>query len=324
MRARLLVTMSAALAAMLAPSFAARADYPDKPIHVVVPYTPGGTVDLLARALAPYLTKDWGQQIVVENRPGAGGSVGAEYVAAAPGDGYTLLLSTNSPLTTNLAVFKTIKYDPLADFVPVILAGDNSLVLAVNSKLPVKSLDDLIALAKKEPGQLIAASSGNGATSHMALGELQKMTGVQFTHVPYKGGVPSLTAVISGEAQLVFADVVPTVPMLRDGRVLALATTGLKRSGVISDVPTLDELGLKGFSVTAWVAMMAPKGTPQAVADKLNGEINKILKDPEFREQIIKIGIDPLGDKPGELAAYLREQIPIWKQRAVDAGLKPE
>jgi tripartite-type tricarboxylate transporter receptor subunit TctC len=324
MRARLLVTMSAAIAAMLAPSFSARADYPDKPIHIVVPYTPGGTVDLLARALAPYLTKDWGQQIVVENRPGAGGSVGAEYVAAAPGDGYTLLLSTNSPLTTNLAVFKTIKYDPLTDFVPVILAGDNSLVLAVSPKLPVKSFDDLIALAKKEPGQLIAASSGNGATSHMALGELQKMTGVQLTHVPYKGGVPSLTAVISGEAQLVFADVVPTVPMIRDGRVLALATTGLKRSGVIPDVPTMDELGLKGFSVTAWVAMMAPKGTPQAVADKLNGEINKVLKDQEFRDQIIKIGIDPLGDKPGELAAYLREQIPIWKQRAVDAGLKPE
>jgi tripartite-type tricarboxylate transporter receptor subunit TctC len=324
MRARLLVTMSAAIAAMLAPSFSARADYPDKPIHIVVPYTPGGTVDLLARALAPYLTKDWGQQIVVENRPGAGGSVGAEYVAAAPGDGYTLLLSTNSPLTTNLAVFKTIKYDPLTDFVPVILAGDNSLVLAVSPKLPVKSFDDLIALAKKEPGQLIAASSGNGATSHMALGELQKMTGVQFTHVPYKGGVPSLTAVISGEAQLVFADVVPTVPMIRDGRVLALATTGLKRSGVIPDVPTLDELGLRGFSVTAWVAMVAPKGTPQAVADKLNSEINKVLKDQEFRDQIIKIGIDPLGDKPGELAAYLREQIPIWKQRAVDAGLKPE
>jgi tripartite-type tricarboxylate transporter receptor subunit TctC len=324
MRARLLVTMSAAIAAMLAPSCAARADYPDKPIHIVVPYTPGGTVDLLARALAPYLTKDWGQQIVVENRPGAGGSVGAEFVAAAPGDGYTLLLSTNSPLTTNLAVFKTIKYDPLTDFVPVVLAGDNSLVLAVSPKLPVKSFDDLIALARKEPGQLIAASSGNGATSHMALGELQKMTGVQFTHVPYKGGVPSLTAVISGEAQLVFADVVPTVPMIRDGRVLALATTGLKRSGVIPDVPTLDELGLRGFSVTAWVAMVAPKGTPQAVADKLNSEINKVLKDQEFRDQIIKIGIDPLGDKPGELAAYLREQIPIWKQRAVDAGLKPE
>ena len=243
MRARLLVTMSVALAAMLAPSFAARADYPDKPIHVVVPYTPGGTVDLLARALAPYLTKEWGQQIVVENRPGAGGSVGAEYVAAAPGDGYTLLLSTNSPLTTNLAVFKTIKYDPLADFVPVILAGDNSLVLAVNPKLPVKSLDDLIALAKKEPGQLIAASSGNGATSHMALGELQKMTGVQFTHVPYKGGVPSLTAVISGEAQLVFADVVPTVPMICDGRVLALATTGLKRSGVDSRCADFGRIG---------------------------------------------------------------------------------
>ena len=182
-----MLAIGAALAAISGSSIAAKAEYPDKPIHIVVPYTPGGTVDLLARALAPYLTKAWGQQIVVENRPGAGGSVGAEYVANATGDGYTLLLSTNSPLTTNLAVFKTIKYDPLKDFVPIILAGENSLVLAVNPKLPVKSVADLIALAKKEPGQLIAASSGNGATSHMSLGEFEKMTGVKITHVPYQG-----------------------------------------------------------------------------------------------------------------------------------------
>ncbi len=324
MRAKLLAAIGATLAAVSASSISAQAEYPDKAIHIVVPYTTGGTVDLLARALAPQLTKAWGQQIVVENRPGAGGSVGAEYVAGAAGDGYTLLLSTNSPLTTNLAVFKTIKYDPLKDFAPVILAGENSLVLAVNPKLGVKSVDDLIALAKKDPGHLIAASSGNGATSHMSLGEFEKMANVKFTHVPYQGGVPSLTAVISGEAQLVFADVVPTLPMIRDNRVLALATTGLNRSGVSPDIPSLNELGLKGFSVTAWVAMVAPKGTPRPVVDKLNGEINRILKDPEFRAQIIKIGIDPLGDTPDELAAYLREQIPIWKQRAADAGLKPE
>jgi tripartite-type tricarboxylate transporter receptor subunit TctC len=324
MRTKLTFAVGAMVLALSASMTAAKADYPDKPIHIVVSYTPGGTVDLLARALAPYLTKAWGQQIVVENRPGAGGSVGAEYVAAAPGDGYTLLLSTNSPLTTNVAVFKTLNYDPLKDFAPVIVAGENSLALAVDPRLPVKSVDDLIALAKKEPGRLIGASSGNGSTSHMALAEFDKMAGVDITHVPYKGGVPSLTAVISGEAQLVFADVVPTVPLIRDKRLVALATTGLNRSGVTPDIPTLNELGLKGFSVTAWIAMVAPKGTPQAVVDKLNGEINTILKDPDFRAQIIKIGIDPVGDTPEQFATFLREQLPIWKQRAVEAGLQPE
>ena len=322
MQKRWLLGVGVALLTIAGLSVSAQAEYPDKPIHIVVPYTPGGTVDLLARALAPHLTKDWGQQIVVENRPGAGGSVGAEYVAQAPGDGYTLLLATNSPLTTNVAVFKTIKYDPLKDFVPVIIAGENSLALAVNPKLPVKSVADLIALAKKEPGKLICASSGNGATSHMSLGEFEKMAGVKITHVPYRGGVPSLTAVISGEAQMVFADVVPTVPMMRDGRVHVLATTGLHRSGVTPNVPTLDELGLKGFSVTAWVPMVAPKGTPKAVVDKLNAEINKILKDKEFRAQLIRLGIDPIGDTPEQAATYLRDQLPIWKERAREAGLK--
>lgn len=322
MRQKWLLGVGLALLTIAGFSVSAQAEYPDKPIHIVVPYTPGGTVDLLARALAPHLTKDWGQQIVVENRPGAGGSVGAEYVAHAPGDGYTLLLSTNSPLTTNVAVFKAVKYNPLKDFVPIIIAGENSLALAVNPKLPIKSVSDLIALAKKEPGKLICASSGDGSTSQMSLGEFEKMTGVKITHVPYRGGVPSLTAVISGEAQMVFADVVPTLPMMRSGRVRVLATTGLHRSGVTPNVPTLNELGLKGFSVTAWVPMVAPKGTPKAVVDKLNAEINKILKDKEFRAQIIKIGIDPIGDTPEQAAAYLREQLPIWKERAREAGLK--
>lgn len=303
---------------------AAQAAYPDKPVHIIVPYTPGGTVDLLARAMAPLLNKDLGQQIVVENRPGAGGSVGAEYVAQAPGDGYTLLLSTNSPLTTNVALFKSIKYKPLQDFIPVILAGENSLALAVNVKLPAKTVAELIALAKREPGKLIGASSGNGTTSHLSLTEFNKDAGVTITHVPYQGGVPSLTAVISGEAQLVFSDIVPALPMINDGRVRALATTGLKRSGVTPNLPTLDESGLKGFSVTAWIGMVAPKGTPAAIVDKLNGEINKILKGPDFRQHIIKIGIDPTGDTPQEFGKYLAEQIPLWRQRAIDAGLKVE
>ncbi len=303
---------------------AAAAAYPDKPIHIIVPYTPGGTVDLLARAMAPLLNKAWGQQIVVENRPGAGGSVGAEYVAQAPGDGYTLLLSTNSPLTTNVILFKSIKYDPLRDFVPVILAGQNALVLAVNLNLPAKTVPELIALAKKEPGKLIGASSGNGTTSHLSLTEFNKRAGVKITHVPYRGGVPSLTAVISGEAQLVFSDIVPALPMISDGRLRALATTGLSRSGVTPDVPTLDESGLKGFDVTAWIGMVAPKGTPADVVDKLNAKINEILKQPDFRQYITKIGIDPIGDTQQAFGKYLAAQIPVWRQRAIDAGLKVE
>ena len=302
----------------------ASAAYPDKPIHIVVPYTPGGTVDLLARAMAPLLTEGWGQQIVVENRPGAGGSVGAEYVAQAAPDGYTLLLSTNSPLTTNVVLFKTIKYDPLRDFAPVILAGQDALVLAVNLDLPVESAADLIALAKQQPGKLIGASSGNGTTSHLSLTTFNKMAGVDITHVPYAGGVPSLTAVISGEAQLVFSDIVPALPMINDGRLRALATTGLSRSGVAPKVPTLNESGLKGFDLAAWVAMVAPKNTPQDVVAKLNARIAEILKQPEFKEYIIKIGIDPIGDTPEEFGKYLAAQIPIWRERALDAGLKVE
>jgi tripartite-type tricarboxylate transporter receptor subunit TctC len=234
------------------------------------------------------------------------------------------LLSTNSPLTTNVALFKSIKYDPLRDFVPVILAGQNSLALAVNVKLPVKSTSDLIALAKTQPGKLIGASSGNGSTSHLSLTEFNKMAGVGITHVPYPGGVPSLTAVISGEAQLVFSDIVPALPMIKDGRVRALGTTGLARSGVTPDVPTLNESGLKGFDVTAWVGMVAPKGTPSDVADKLNAEINEILKEPEFRQHIVKIGIDPIGGTREAFGKYLAAQIPVWRQRAIDAALKVE
>jgi tripartite-type tricarboxylate transporter receptor subunit TctC len=318
------VWLAALIAVVASGPTAANAAYPDKPIHIVVPYTPGGTVDLLARAMAPILNKAWGQQIVVENRPGAGGSVGAEYVAQQPGDGYTLLLSTNSPLTTNLFLFKSIKYDPLRDFVPVILAGQNSLALAVNVNLPVKSVSDLIQLAKTEPGKLIGASSGNGSTSHLSLTEFNKLAGVKITHVPYQGGVPSLTAVISGEAQLVFCDIVPALPMINGGRVRALATTGLSRSGVTPNVPTLNESGLKGFDVTAWVGMVAPKGTPTDVVDKLNTEINAILKEPGFRQSIVRIGIDPIGDTPAEFGKYLAAQIPLWRQRAIEAGLKVE
>lgn len=303
---------------------ATAATYPDRPIHIVVPYTAGGTVDLLARALGKEMTAAWGQQIVVDNRPGAGGSVGAEFVAHAAPDGYTLLLSTNSPLTTNLALYKNLNYDPRRDFAPVILAGENALVLVVNPKLPVKSVAGLIALAKKKPGGLSAGSSGNGTTAHLSLAEFDKMAGVQITHVPYRGGVPSLTAVMSGEVQMAFSDIVPALPLIRSQRLRALATTGLRRAGVVPDLPTLDESGLKGFDIAAWIGMVAPHGTSPQIVDTLNTEINKILREPKFRSQIIKIGIDPLGDTPAQFSAYLDKEIPRWAELAKEAGVKIE
>jgi tripartite-type tricarboxylate transporter receptor subunit TctC len=312
---------AALLVAGTTPSFA---EYPDHAIQIVVPYTPGGTVDLLARALGPRLTAAWGQPVVILNRPGAGGSVGAEFAAKSAPDGHTLFISTNSPLTTNLALYPSLGYEPLRDFEPVILAGENALVLAANPKLPVKSAKDLIELAKRKPGELNAATSGNGSTGHLSLAIFNKQAGVSITHVPYRGGILSLTAAIAGEVQLVFSDIVPAVPQIRDNRLTALGLTGLRRAQIAPDIPTLDESGLPGFSITAWIGVVAPKGTPKDIVQKLNLEIGRALKDLEFARQISTIGIDPLGSTPDEFTAFLRKEIPRWKQAVQDADVKVE
>ena len=258
------------------------------------------------------------------NRPGAGGSLGAEAAAKAAPDGYTLFLSTNSPLTTNLALYPSLGYEPLRDFEPIIVAGENSLVLAANPQLPVKTVADLIALAKTKPRELNAATSGNGSTAHLSLATFNKMAGVAITHVPYRGGAPSLTAAVAGEVQLVFSDIVPAAPLVLDNRLRGLAMTGLRRAAIAPDIPTLDESGLKGFSITAWVGLVAPKGTPHDIVRKLNLEVLRALKDPEFVAQISKLGIDPIGSTPDEFAAFLRREIPRWKQIVQDAGAKLE
>ena len=314
-----------ALAAVLATaSTPALAEYPERSIEIVVPYTPAGTVDLLARALGPKLTAAWGQPVVILNRPGAGGSVGAEFAAKAPADGYMFFISTNSPLTTNLALYPSLGYEPLRDFEPVILAGENSLVLATNPKLPVKTVKDLIELAKKKPGELNAGTSGIGSTAHLSLATFNKQAGVSITHVPYRGGVPSLAAAIAGEVQLVFSDIVPAMPQIRDNRLTALGQTGLRRAKIAPDIPTLNESGLPGFSITAWIGVVAPKGTPKDIVQKLNLEIGRALKDPEFAGKISMIGIDPLGSTPQEFSTFLQKEIPRWKQLARDAEVKVE
>jgi tripartite-type tricarboxylate transporter receptor subunit TctC len=317
---RLLFAAAAAI-----PAFsAALAGYPDRPITIVVPYTPGGTVDLLARALGREMSQSWGQQVIVDNRPGAGGSVGAEYVAKAPADGYTLLMSTNSPLTTNLALYRSLHYETLRDFVPIVLTGENGLVVVANPKVPVKSFSDLIALAKQKPDSLAAGTSGNGTTAHISLAQINKLAGVQITHVPYNGGVPSLTAAMSGEVQITLTDIVPALPLIRDGRLKVLATTSEHRPQVAPEIPTIAESGYPGFNIVAWNGVLAPKGTSADIVQMLNKEINRILATPAVRQQIVTLGIDPLGGTSAAFTDLLKEDIPRWKALVIDAGVKLE
>ena len=313
-----------AAVAAVAPFSPALAGYPDHPITIVVPYTPGGTVDLLARAIGREMSQSLGQQVIVDNRPGAGGSVGAEYVAKAPGDGYTLLMCTNSPLTTNLALYRSLHYDTLRDFVPIVLTGENGLVAVANPALPVKNFGDLIALAKKQPGVLSAGTSGNGTTAHISLAQINKLAGVEITHVPYNGGVPSLTAAMSGEVQITLTDIVPALPLIRDGRLRVLATTSEHRPQVAPEIPTIAESGYPGFNIVAWSGLLAPKSTPAEIVRLLNAEVNRILKIPEVRQQVISIGIDPLGGTSEAFTSLLKEDIPRWKALVIDAGVKLE
>jgi tripartite-type tricarboxylate transporter receptor subunit TctC len=315
------VLAAAAAAASLSP---ARAGYPDRPITIVVPYTPGGTVDLLARLLGRELSQSWGQPVIIDNRPGAGGSIGAEYVAKAPNDGYTLLMSTNSPLTTNLALYRSLHYDTLRDFVPIVLTGENGLVVVANPTLPVKSFSDLIALARKQPGALSAGTSGNGTTAHIALAQINKQAGVQITHVPYNGGVPSLTAAMSGEVQITLTDIVPALPLIRDGRLKVLATTSEHRPQVAPEIPTIAESGYPGFNIVAWGGLLAPKGVSADAMRLLNGQINRLLETPDIRKQIVSIGIDPLGGTSEAFTSLLKTEIPRWKAMVIDAEVKLE
>jgi tripartite-type tricarboxylate transporter receptor subunit TctC len=312
------------VAGLLVAAPPARADYPDRPIRIIVPYTPGGTVDILARMIGPKLTEAWGQPVVIENRPGAGGNIGADFVAKSPPDGYTLFLSTNAPLTINVAAYKNIRYDPLRDFAPIIVAGENALLLVANPSVPAQSIKDLVTLAKAKPCELSAGTSGLGTTAHLSLEQFNKLAGVKITHIPYRGGAPSVQAAVAGEVPLTFTDIVPAMPLVRENRLRALASTGGKRSGISPNVPTMAESGLAGFNIVAWVGMVAPAGTPKDVVDKLNREVLKALNDPELRGKLVTMGIDPIGNSPEEFTDFLRREVPRWKEIVTDAGISLE
>jgi len=314
----------AGLAFLTAAAGAWAADYPVRPVTLVVAFTPGGASDVLARVLARAMEQTLGQPLVIENRPGAGGNVAGETVAHAVPDGYTLLVGNNAILATNGALYSKVGFDPEADFAPIGLIGSQANILVVNPSLPVHSLAELIALARANPGKLNFASSGHGLAAHLA-GELFKAaTAVDLVHVPYKGAAPALQDVIAGHVQMMFATASSVMSHIREGSVRPLAVTTLRRSAVAPDLPTLDELGLKGFDATTWHGLVAPARTPPEVIELLHRALAAALADAAVAKSLRDLGVDIMGGTPDQFRAYLRSEIPKWSAIVKASGAKLE
>jgi tripartite-type tricarboxylate transporter receptor subunit TctC len=312
--------LAAATALWLTPATAA--EYPARPVSLIVAFTPGGPSDVLARILGKKIGELIGQPIVIENRPGAGGNIAAELTARAAPDGYTLLMGNNSILATNASLYKKVGYDAEKDFAPISLIGSQANILVVNPALPVKSMAELIALAKAKPGQLDFASSGYGAAAHLS-GELFKTQAhVDIVHVAYKGAAPALQDVIAGHVQMMFATAASVVGHVKDGLVRPLAVTTLTRTAVLPDIPTVAELGLPGFDATTWHGLVAPAGTPREIIEMLHRATVTALNDPATRKALGELGVDIVGSSPQEFSAYIRSEIPKWRAVVQAAGAK--
>ena len=309
---RLLAFCTGMVAALCLALNAVAADYPTRLVTIVVAFTPGGPSDVLARILGKKLEQLLGQPFIVENRPGAGGNIAAEQVARATPDGYTLLNGNNSILATNAALYKKINFDPIKDFIPISLIGTQANILVVNPKVAAQSMAELIALAKANPGKLNFASSGYGAVAHLA-GELFKTAAqIDIVHVAYKGAAPALQDLIAGQTQMMFATAASVVGHIKSGLVRPLAVTTLKRTAVLPDIPTVDELGIKGFDATTWHGLVAPAGTPKDVIDTLHRATVAALNDPAMRKSLSDLGVDIVGNSPQEFTAYIKAEIPKW------------
>jgi tripartite-type tricarboxylate transporter receptor subunit TctC len=299
-------------------------DYPQKTIRIIVPYTPGGTADMLARTMGQRMAQGLGQQIIIDNRPGAGGNIGADFAAKAAPDGYTILMGTVATHAINPHLYPRMPYDSATDFTPIILVATLPNILVVNPSVPTKSVKELIALAKARPGELAFASAGNGTSQHLS-GELfKKMTGVDMTHIPYKGSAPAVTDLVGGQVQLMFDNIPSSLAQVRAGKLRALAVTGPRRSPVLPDLPTVAEAGLPGFSITSWFALFAPAGTPAGILLRLNREAGKAILSDELRQQWMAQGIEPAGGSAAQLDAFRRLEALKWEKIIRDSGARVE
>ena len=297
----------------------AQAGYPSKPIHIVVTFTTGGAPDILARLIGERLQAAWGQSVVIDNKPGAGGNTGADSVAKAPPDGYTVVVGTVGTHSINGALYKKMPYDMVKDFTPITLLATTPNMLVVHPDVPAKNLKDFIALGKKD-GKMTFASSGAGTSIHVS-GELFKtMTGIDMEHIPYKGRASAIPDLLGGRVTMMFDNMPSSLPLVKDGKLRALGVTSAKRSAAAPEIPTIAEQGLPGFEAVSWFALFAPANTPAPIADKLQAEVSRILKSPEISQKLLAIGLEPGGGTPAELAAYQKAEITKWAKVVKDSG----
>ncbi len=295
--------------------------YPVKPIRVVVPFAPGGSTDILIRTVGHKLGEQLGQSLVIDNRGGGGGAIGAALTAKSPADGYTLMATTSGVVVVNQSLYRKLAYDPVADFAPVTIIASLPNMLVVSPSLPVNSVKDLVTLAKAKPGTLTYASGGNGTSNHLA-GELLKyLAGVNLTHVPYKGGGPAVLATMSGEVTLLFATMPTAIPQVKAGKLKALAVTSRKRAEVAPDMPTMIEAGIKDFEVAIWIGVLAPRATPDAYISRLNSEFGKALQSPLVATRLRAEGYDPVGSSSTEMAAAIKIESAMWARVVKAAGI---
>jgi tripartite-type tricarboxylate transporter receptor subunit TctC len=326
MHARLLVCLM-----LLAPGAAgawaadesAAANYPNRPIRWIVPFPAGGAADMVSRVVSQKLTERWGQQIVIDNRGGAAGNLGTELAARAAPDGYTLVI-VPATFTTNPALHSKLTYDPVKSFSPVTLVSSSALVLVVHPALPVHSVKGLVGLAKARPGQLNYASSGVGASAHLAAELFKSLTGSNMVHVPYKGQPPALIDLISGQVEVMFPNIPVSLPHLKAGKLRALAVTTTERASILPELPTIAESGIPGFEVNQWSGLLTPAGTPSAIVAKLHEQVTTALREPDVRRTLTTQGFEPVGSTPAEFAAYINAEIAKWTKVIKAAGIKGE
>ena len=318
------IGVAVGLAGLLASITSAQAQqpYPNRPVRWVVPFAPGGPTDIMSRAIGEKLGQRLGQQFVVDNRGGAGGSIGAEIVARAPADGYTLMIGHVGTHAINLALYKNVRYDPVRDFTPLTLLATLPLALLVHPAVPATNVKELIALAHKRPGELNFGSAGNGGPTHLTGEVFKSMSKANIVHVPYKGNAQSLTELIGGRVQMMFSNLLTSMPHVRNGRLRALAISTAKRSPQAPDLPTVAESGIAGFDVTPWYGALGPANLPPALKTLLHNEITAIVKSPELRERFVTQGVDLSSSTPQEFAALIQSEVPRWRKIVLDSGAK--
>jgi tripartite-type tricarboxylate transporter receptor subunit TctC len=298
-----------------------QANYPEKPIRIIVGFPAGSSPDITARHLGQKLAESWAKSVVVDNVPGAAGNIAAERVAKAVPDGYTLALAVNAQVIINPSLYK-LPYDPVRDFAPVSQVGVSPNILVVHSVVPAKTLRELVTLARARPGEITFASGGSGSSPHLAAELLKTAAGLDILHIPYKGVIVAVPDLIAGRVMMMFSPISVVLPLVRDGKLRPLALTSLRRSPVAPDVPTIDESGYPGFEATVWYGLLAPAGTTATIVRKLHLETVRVLALPEVRAKLADLGIEVIGNSPEEFAAVIKSEIPKWAKLLKDSGIK--